>query len=542
MKIQLVNELCAHFQWNPDEKDEKGEINLEPTVKINRPKINHVFKRHFKGTGHEKEFENASGDTLYNTIKFIPYNNLMLYVGDHATVEELIALVKEGKNELKQYGFLHPDDFMAYTEKAIDVQRALYKAFSSGAHKYDMSEVEWVIPDSDIVEAVNKLFDSKTKLPPLEVIIDFAGNHGQKVREAALEARDACNKAEGLEIDIEHLQNELRRMTAKSMATSAITIELDADEATEVPAGKTVTKKASEVFDCDLKVDFDVTCMEWEGTHPFVPKIDENYIFRPELVARILYAIVTNQRAYLQGHTGSGKTTLIEQVAARLGFPFFRVNFDSEVTRMDLIGRDTLTTDGEGNTVSKFIDGVLPMAMSSPCFFCCDEIDFVRPDVAYVMQAALEGNGLRISEDGGRIVKPHPLFRMFATGNTVGQGDEMGMYQGARPQSLAFLDRFTIWMRVEYMDREQRENLVKHHFPTLVAADRKVLSSYMEEHLEAFTTGKVLQPISPRGMLAVAKATVMFGDIREAFNMTILDRASSDDRSTLAGLVDRVCR
>ena len=138
---------------------------------------------------------------------------------------------------------------------------------------------------------------------------------------------------------------------------------------------------------------------------------------------------------------------------------FGRINFDSEISRFDLIGRDILISE-DGKTVSKFVDGLLPQFMSTPTIACFDEIDFVRPDVAYVMQSALEGNGLVITEDGGRIVRPHSHFRMFATGNTQGQGDEKGMYQGARPQSLALLDRFTVWAKIDYLDAKQRRNLV----------------------------------------------------------------------------------
>ncbi len=265
---------------------------------------------------------------------------------------------------------------------------------------------------------------------------------------------------------------------------------------------------------------------------------------------RALYALVTNQRMYLQGHTGSGKTTLLEQIAAHLNYPFVRINFDSEITRMDLIGRDTLVQE-DGTTTSKFVEGLLPQMMQQPCIGCFDEIDFCRPDVAYVMQSALENNSLRLTEDAGREIKPHPMFRMFATGNTVGQGDEHGMYQGARPQSLAFLDRFTVWAKVEYLSAKERLALIKANAPALADNIAETINKYTTEHLEGFTTGKILQPISPRGMIAVAKATAhLIGanpgndmrGLREAMYMTILDRASTADYATLKGIVDRVTK
>ena len=155
------------------------------------------------------------------------------------------------------------------------------------------------------------------------------------------------------------------------------------------------------------------------------------------------------------------------------------------------------------------------------------------------MQSAFEGNGLRITEDGDRVVTPHPMFRIFATGNTVGQGDEFGMYQGARPQSIALLDRFTIWIKVGYLDAQNRKGLIKKHFPALSNDHVETIAKYTTEHLNAFEQGDITQPISPRGMLAVARATMIFNDPKEALYMTVLDRANSTDYASLKGLVDR---
>jgi cobaltochelatase CobS subunit len=312
-----------------------------------------------------------------------------------------------------------------------------------------------------------------------------------------------------------------------------------------IPSGKIVMKAIDKVFPLTTSAAFDIPVWEWDGVHPDVPTIDPHYIFREDLLVKALYAIVSNQRMYLQGHTGAGKTTLLEQIAAHLNWPFARINFDSEITRMDLIGRDTLK-DGK----SVFVDGVLPRLMQSPYIVAFDEIDFCRPDVAYVMQSVLEGNSFRITEDGGRPVSPDPMFRMFATGNTVGQGDEHGMYQGARPQSLAFLDRFTIWGKVDYLNKEQRADLLARHNPGLTDGETTIINKYVEEHLKAFQDAKILQPISPRGMLAVGKAvahlnTVFRGrkdNMTEALKMTVLDRATQSDYAVIRGIIDRVVK
>ena len=322
----------------------------------------------------------------------------------------------------------------------------------------------------------------------------------------------------------------------------------------EIPSGKVVLRKASEVFglknDVSDAFSFDVPVWEWSGVHPDVPQIDENYIFRGSSLLRILYALLANKRSYLWGDSGTGKTSLVEQVAARLNTPFLRMNFDSDVSRMDLVGRDTLSKDGE-TTVSKFVDGILPQMLSGPNFCCFDEVDFCRPDVAYVMQRLLEGDGLVITEDGGRVVKPHPMCRIFATGNTQGQGDDRGMYAGARVQSAAMLDRFGCWVHVEYLDSAERLDLMKKRVPNIEANDLDRVAQYVSEHIEAFKDAKVMQPITPRGYVDLCEASVMFRSVFppanshlafiEAINMVVLDRATSQDRAVLQGIVQRIC-
>ena len=380
-----------------------------------------------------------------------------------------------------------------------------------------------VMPDKDATKLIDMTLGS-AGMPSLSKLID-------QINEATAKATEWEAKA-------------------KTSAMPAIVVGEEVSKSEDIPNGKIVVRKAYEVFGLNSPaakalLDFNVPTWVWDGVHPHVPDVDPNYIFRPYELFRVLYAIITNQRCYLHGHTGTGKTTLIEQVAALLLWPCMRINFDSEITRMDLIGRDVLSSEG-GATISTFVDGILPQAMMGPYITVCDEIDFVRPDVAYVMQRAFEGNGLMLTEDGGRIVKPHKMFRLFATGNTVGQGDEYGMYQGARPQSMAMLDRFTVWIKVDYMSKGDRMKLLKSTAPNLDGNALDKINQYVGEHLEAFTTSKVLQPISPRTYMAFASAVDLFTSmsvpdpIEQALSTTILDRASVQDRAVLSGLSNRV--
>ena len=291
---------------------------------------------------------------------------------------------------------------------------------------------------------------------------------------------------------------------------------------------------------------------KWKGKHPHVPTVDDEYLFRFDPLLKVCYALLNNSPAYLFGHTGSGKTTLIEQVAARLKWPFMRVNFDSEITRFDLMGRDVISQE-DGASVSSFAEGILPQMMSGPYIGCLDEIDFARPDVAYVLQRAVEGNGLMVTEDGGRVIEPHPMFRLFATGNTKGQGDEHFAYQGARHQSLAFLDRFKVWVDVDYMDEDQLEWLLDRKVPHLDDATKKLLVKYVRDHQKAFVDDQIQQPMSPRTLLSLAKAIIDLtqgtfkGLPRDeahklAFDMCVLDRCTSADRATLKEIVNAVVK
>ncbi len=547
VKLGEVNEellalISEHIGFEVDQGVE------EPKYDNNMSKVFHIFKRYFKENHPEdaKKFEeNPDGDTLYKVMQRFSFATLLLYAGGYVTMEKLHELQAGGVKENKTYLYAVGDskeENRNHFDTLNELLRMVWSARQERAWEDANKELSSfnLSPSftSEELKSIDTIAEDKN-MPKINRLLREVRLGNDRVSAANHMYKEAEARAKDKEKDIERLQSELSSYILAA-ETSTQPVEFESDGT--IPEGSMTTRKASELFpSVKFKVDFDLPFFEWDGLHPDVPKVDDHYIFRARELTRVLYSIITNQRAYLHGHTGSGKTTLVEQAAARMGYPVARVNFDSNITRFDLIGRDTLSVD-EGSTISTFVDGILPRAMSNPCIFIADEIDFCQPDVAYVMQAATEGNSLRIPEDGDRIVQPHPNFRMFATGNTVGQGDEHGMYQGARPQSLAFLDRFTVWCGVDYMDETQREELIKRHYPTFKTEDLNQFSKYIREHIEAFTGGKVLQPITPRGMLAIARATIILGDFSEALNMCVLDKASSDDRATLRGLIDRVTK
>jgi cobaltochelatase CobS len=530
-RTQWVKELCDIVRWDPYQPG------VDHKVDINTTKLTHLVKRFLMDSMTDadiKELESSYGDTLYKICaKHLNYENMFVIVGLITPQDYIKASMTKPSGD-----FFDPmeDNVKTVGLTILEVMKQVTER-QSMTDEVVVSGRKMVLPPPASLTAINALL-GVSDLPNLEFLFDELGAVEMVVGTANAEVDKYKKDLKASAKALDKLKDQYA--TLSIVAESASTNVEYTTERTEIPDGKVVTKKASEIWpDIKLTKDFDVPFWEWEGTHPDVPQIDPEYIFRPKHLGRALYALITNQREYIQGHTGTGKTTLVEQIAAHLNWPFLRINFDSEITRMDLIGRDTLTSDDDGKIISEFVDGMLPTAMAGPYITCFDELDFVRPDVAYVMQAALEGNGLRITEDGDRLVQPHPMFRMFGTGNTVGQGDEHGMYQGARPQSIAFLDRFTVWDRIDYLTDKERESLVDRKFPALDTDDKKMILQYTTEHLEAFKQSKVIQPISPRGMLAICKATMMLGSVREALSMSVLDRANIEDRATLSGLVDR---
>ena len=409
----------------------------------------------------------------------------------------------------------------------------------------DMREfTELTLPTDESVVKLVDMTLTAAAMPSLKTLVDAVNGLEAGLRKAKGEREAAWKEAEAAH--------------EKAVSAPALGIMKPSDKvhvesvSGAVPKGYWGVKPACEVFGVEAGADtfrFDVPVWTWEGDHPDVPQVNQDYVFRPFELFRVLTSIVGNKRMYLHGDTGSGKTTLIEQVAAKMHWPFMRLNMDSDITRDMLIGKDELIVR-DGVTVTDFLEGLLPKMIGGPVIGCLDEFDFGRSDIMYALQSVLEGNGLRILEDGGRIVKPNGMSRLFATGNTVGQGDEKGMYQGARQQSLALLDRFERWMEVKYLEPEDRMKLIEKAAPALDKGLRMKVGAYVTEHLQAFKDATVLQPITPRGYMDLAELLHVYSTywpkdqrgkaVEEAVSTSVLDRATQQDRAVLAGIAQRI--
>jgi len=302
---------------------------------------------------------------------------------------------------------------------------------------------------------------------------------------------------------------------------------------------------AQKVFGTRSKLlDFDVPVFRWDGEHPDVPDLIEDYVFRPKLLARVLYALVGDKRGILTGHTGTGKTTVIEQVAARLNWPVARDNMDSGRDRQDFTGGHVITIK-DGVQVTEFQDGLLIQAMEAGYILILDEFDAARPDVLFALQRPMEGKGFIVTEDGGREVAPNAWFRIMATANTKGRGDEHGAYSGTRVMNSAMLDRFTVWAEVPYLTASQTTKLLTNKGVGSDMAD--IMAGYFELHTKAFEMGETTIPLTPRTMLEWADVAMFLlattdkdDALKTGFEWTMLDRCGEADRATVQGLMDRL--
>ena len=311
---------------------------------------------------------------------------------------------------------------------------------------------------------------------------------------------------------------------------------------TEPTAGLTKpdrTVSAREVFGVDA--DFQVPAFSLRTEH--VPEIDSAYLFDKETTLAILAGFAFNRRVMIQGYHGTGKSTHIEQVAARLNWPCIRVNLDSHISRIDLIGKDAIVLK-DGKQVTEFREGILPWALQHPCALVFDEYDAGRPDVMFVIQRILEAEGKLTLLDQNRVVRAHPAFRLFATANTVGLGDTTGLYHGTQQINQGQMDRWNVVVTLNYLPHAQEVAIVMAKLgmnPNDAAAKKRVGSMVALADLTrvGFIAGDISTVMSPRTVITWAENTRIFGDIALAFRFTFLNKCDESERETVAEYYQR---
>ena len=291
----------------------------------------------------------------------------------------------------------------------------------------------------------------------------------------------------------------------------------------------------SELFGFESQLDVPVLGAGEYGD--YVPEIDEAYQFDPAATTAILAGFAHNRRVLVQGFHGTGKSTHIEQIAARLNWPTVRVNLDGHISRMDLVGRDAVVVR-EGKQVTEFVEGVLPWAIQRPVALVFDELDAGRPDVMFVIQRILEREGKFTMLDQNKVLTPHPDFRLFATANTVGLGDMTGLYHGTNLLNQAQVDRWNIVARLDYLQAEDEQAIVLARVPGASQTAEMVAMADMTR--QGFVAGDISTVMSPRTVIDWAENTAIFGDIRVGFELSFLNKCDEAERPILDEYWQRV--
>lgn len=289
-------------------------------------------------------------------------------------------------------------------------------------------------------------------------------------------------------------------------------------------------------------IDTDLEVPAYSRTDEHVPDQDDDYLFNRDVTLAILAGFKHNRRVMVQGYHGTGKSTHIEQIAARLNWPCIRVNLDSHVSRIDLVGKDAIVVR-DGKQVTEFREGILPYALQTNTALCFDEYDAGRPDVMFVIQRVLEMQGRLTLLDQSKVITPHPAFRLFSTTNTVGLGDTSGLYHGTQQINQGQMDRWSIVATLNYLPHDEEVNIVAAKAKSYDSdAGRETISSMVrvaDLTRNAFINGDLSTVMSPRTVLTWAENAEIFGDVGFAFNVSFLNKCDELERGLVAEFYQR---
>jgi cobaltochelatase CobS len=306
----------------------------------------------------------------------------------------------------------------------------------------------------------------------------------------------------------------------------------------DLPAKPDAIVSAKKTF--GLMQDMDVPAYKTQSEH--VPEIDPSYHFEPDTTQAILAGFMHNRKVMVQGYHGTGKSTHIEQVAARLNWPCIRINLDSHISRIDLIGRDAIVIQ-DGQQVTQFREGILPWAFQRPVALVFDEYDAGRPDVMFVIQRVLEAQGKLTLLDQNRVLHPHPYFRLFATSNTIGLGDPTGLYHGTQPINQGQMDRWNIVTTLNYLPEDQELEIVSKKFPSYAKGEKKKLVQKMIAMAtltrQGLMQGDISTVMSPRTVLTWVENSEIFADPTKAFKVTFYNKCDEMERPVIAEYYQR---
>jgi cobaltochelatase CobS len=292
---------------------------------------------------------------------------------------------------------------------------------------------------------------------------------------------------------------------------------------------------AREIFGIDI----DMMVPAFSEADERVPDFDDSYVFDPDTTLAILAGFAYNRRVMVQGYHGTGKSTHIEQIAARLNWPCIRINLDAHISRIDLIGRDAIVLR-DGLQVTEFREGLLPWALQTPTALVFDEYDAGRPDVMFVIQRVLETEGKLTLLDQNRVIRPNPWFRLFATANTVGLGDTSGLYHGTQAINQGQMDRWNIVVGLNYLPAKVEAEIVLAKSTGVAAKVVADMVKVAELTRQGFISGDISTVMSPRTVITWAQNTAIFKDPGFAFRLSFLNKCDETERVLVAEYYQRV--
>ena len=299
-----------------------------------------------------------------------------------------------------------------------------------------------------------------------------------------------------------------------------------------------ITVNARDLFG----IDSDMTVPAFSEHTEHVPDVDRAYVFDPDTTLAILAGFAHNRRVMIQGYHGTGKSTHIEQVAARLNWPCVRVNLDSHISRIDLVGKDAIVLR-DGKQVTEFREGILPWALQTPTALVFDEYDAGRADVMFVIQRVLEVEGKMTLLDQNRVIRPHPAFRLFATANTVGLGDTTGLYHGTQQINQGQMDRWNIVTTLNYLDHDVEVEIALAKEPGYATDEGRDIISKMVRVADltraGFIAGDISTVMSPRTVLTWAQNARIFDDVGFGFRVSFLNKCDETERVLVAEYYQR---
>jgi len=290
-------------------------------------------------------------------------------------------------------------------------------------------------------------------------------------------------------------------------------------------------------------VDSDMEVPAFSEADERVPDLDPSYVFDPNTTLAICAGFGKNRRVMVQGYHGTGKSTHIEQVAARLNWPLIRINLDAHISRIDLVGRDAIILR-DGQQVTEFREGLLPWALQHPVALVFDEYDAGRPDVMFVIQRVLETEGKLTLLDQNRVIRPNPWFRLFATTNTIGLGDTTGLYHGTQTINQGQMDRWNIVATLNYLPAAVEAQIVlaksgEYDSPHGKEAVEKMIK-VADLSRQGFINGDISTVMSPRTVISWAQNALIFGDVGFAFRVSFLNKCDEAERTIVAEYYQRV--